>query len=66
MENFEKSLKELEEVAKALEDEELSLTEALKLYETGVKKASHLQKLLEEAKQVVISVEEGFSEGKES
>lgn len=66
MQNFEEALKELEEITKALEDDALSLEQSLKLYESGVKKAALLQKLLEEAKQTVISVEEeGLSERKE-
>jgi exodeoxyribonuclease VII small subunit len=47
--DFEKSLVRLEEVVKCLEGTELSLDEAMKLFEEGVKLSRECQKQLEEA-----------------
>jgi exodeoxyribonuclease VII small subunit len=47
--DFEKSLTRLEEVVKLLEIPELSLDEAMKLFEEGVKLSRDCQKHLEEA-----------------
>jgi exodeoxyribonuclease VII small subunit len=47
--DFEKSLARLEEVVKRLESTELSLDEAMKLFEEGVKLSRDCQKQLEEA-----------------
>ncbi|HWW50768.1 MAG TPA: exodeoxyribonuclease VII small subunit [Verrucomicrobiae bacterium] len=47
--DFEKSLARLEEVVKRLEGTELSLDEAMKLFEEGVKLSRECQKQLEEA-----------------
>jgi exodeoxyribonuclease VII small subunit len=47
--DFEKSLARLEEVVKHLESGELSLDEAMKLFEEGVKLSRECQKQLEEA-----------------
>lgn len=47
--NFEKSLARLEEVVKRLESTDLSLDEAMKLFEEGVKLSHDCQKQLEEA-----------------
>jgi exodeoxyribonuclease VII small subunit len=46
---FEKSLTRLEEVVKRLEGADLSLDEAMKLFEEGVKLSRDCQKQLEEA-----------------
>lgn len=46
---FERSLTRLEEVVKRLESTELSLDEAMKLFEEGVKLSRDCQKQLEEA-----------------
>jgi len=46
---FEKSLARLEEVVKRLEGTDLSLDEAMKLFEEGVKLSRECQKQLEEA-----------------
>jgi len=46
---FEKSLTRLEEVVKRLESPDLSLDEAMKLFEEGVKLSRDCQKQLEEA-----------------
>ena len=47
--DFERSLARLEEVVKRLESPELSLDEAMKLFEEGVKLSRECQKQLEEA-----------------
>jgi exodeoxyribonuclease VII small subunit len=47
--DFEKSLTRLEEVVKRLESTDLSLDEAMKLFEEGVKLSRECQKQLEEA-----------------
>jgi len=47
--DFEKSLARLEEVVKRLESPDLSLDEAMKLFEEGVKLSRECQKQLEEA-----------------
>jgi exodeoxyribonuclease VII small subunit len=47
--DFEKSLLRLEEVVKRLESTDLSLDEAMKLFEEGVKLSRECQKQLEEA-----------------
>jgi exodeoxyribonuclease VII small subunit len=47
--DFEKSLARLEEVVKRLESAELSLDEAMKLFEEGVTLSRQCQKQLEEA-----------------
>jgi exodeoxyribonuclease VII small subunit len=47
--DFEKSLARLEEVVKRLESTDLSLDEAMKLFEEGVKLSRECQKHLEEA-----------------
>lgn len=46
---FEKSLMRLEEVVKRLESTDLSLDEAMRLFEEGVKLSRDCQKQLEEA-----------------
>jgi len=46
---FEKSLTRLEEVVKRLESTDLSLDEAMKLFEEGVKLSRDCQRQLEEA-----------------
>lgn len=47
--DFEKSLARLEEVVKRLESTDLSLDEAMRLFEEGVKLSRECQKQLEEA-----------------
>jgi len=47
--DFEKSLARLEEVVKRLESTELSLDEAMKLFEEGVQLSRECQRQLEEA-----------------
>ena len=48
-ENFEKSLKTLEEIVEKLEEPDLSLDKSLKLFEDGIKEARFCEKKLTEA-----------------
>ena len=50
---FEKSLKRLEEIVSKVESETLPLDESLKLYEEGKKLISSLEKTLKEAERKV-------------
>ncbi len=52
-ENFEESLKRLEEITEKLEKGELSLDESLKIFEEGIKLSRFCQKKLTEAEQKV-------------
>ena len=51
--NFEKSMTELEDITKTLEDGSIALEDALKLFEKGVKLASQCTKTLDKAEQKV-------------
>jgi len=51
--NFEKSLMELESVVESLENGDLSLENALKTFEDGIKLTRHCQNALQEAEQKV-------------
>ncbi len=51
--SFEASLKELEQIVKALESGDLPLEEAVKKYEEGIKFSQHCQNLLKEAESVL-------------
>ena len=53
--SFEENLKELEACAQKLKDGNTSLDEALKAYETGMKKYDECAKILEETKQKIES-----------
>ncbi len=50
---FEKLMKELEEVVLKLESGNLNLDETLKLYHKGLELQTKLQKILEEAKLII-------------
>lgn len=57
---FEASIKELEEIVKALESGSVSLDESLALFEKGVALTKSCQKLLDEAeKKVSVLVNDG-------
>ncbi len=57
---FENSIKELEEIVRALESGSVSLDESLSLFEKGVKLTKECQKLLDEAeKKVSMLVNDG-------
>lgn len=49
--NLEESLKELEEIAKALEQGDLTIDEAMEKYERGVKLAQSCTRKINEVKQ---------------
>ena len=51
--NFEKSIKELEEIVEKLEGSDVSLEESLKLFEKGVTLTKSCQKMLDEAEKKV-------------
>lgn len=52
-ENFEKNLKELEEVVKSLESGNVELDDMLSLFERGIKLTKSCTKLLDEAEQKI-------------
>jgi len=54
--NFEVSMKQLEDIVKALESGKVSLEESIKLYESGLKLVREANTLLSEAKEKLISV----------
>ncbi len=47
--DFEKSLNELEKIVSALEDNEISLNEAIKLFEKGIELSNKCRQTLEKA-----------------
>ncbi len=51
--NFEKSLNELEEIVKKLENGEDGLDKTVELYEKGVKLAAKCNKMLDDAEQKI-------------
>ncbi len=51
--NLEKNISELEEIVKSLEKNDISLDDALKLFERGVVLSSQCTKMLDEAEQKV-------------
>lgn len=63
MENsFEKSLNQLEDIINKLENEDVSLDEAINLFEKGVKLSNDCRKTLETAEQKIISLTEAECE----
>ena len=53
--NFEAYLNELKEVVEALESGKLTLDESIKKYQRGIELSNTCKKMLEEAKEVVIT-----------
>lgn len=51
--NFEKSIKELEEIVLKLENGDVSLDESLTLFEKGIKLSKQCQKILDDAEKKV-------------
>ena len=51
--NFEKSIKELEEIVSKLEQGDATLDESLELFEKGIKLSKQCQKILDEAEKKV-------------
>jgi len=60
--DFEKSIKELEQIAENLQKEQISLDESIALFEKGVKLSKDCSKYLESAKQKIISLTEAEEE----
>lgn len=60
--NFEKSLNQLENIINKLENDDVSLDEAIVLFEQGVKLSGDCRKTLETAEQKIISLTEAESE----
>ena len=60
--DFEKSIKELEEIANNLENEKISLDESIALFEKGVKLSKECSEYLENAKQKIVLLSEKESE----
>ncbi|MBS5335391.1 MAG: exodeoxyribonuclease VII small subunit [Clostridiales bacterium] len=56
---FEESAKMLTEMAEKIKDENITLQEAIKCYEEGVKRYEECNKILKEAKQKIEVYEEG-------
>ncbi len=54
--DFEKSLAELEKVVSALENDEVSLDEAIALFEKGVKLSNQCRKTLESAQNKIVKL----------
>ena len=52
---FEELLKELEEIVKELESGNLSLDDAIKKYQKGTELSAECQKMLEDAKSIIIT-----------
>lgn len=62
-ENFETSLKKLEELVEQLESGELSLEESLACFEAGIQRVSHCQKQLRSAEsRVEVLLKDGAGE----
>ncbi len=61
---FEKSLKQLEEIADRLESSDIPLDEAIELFESGIRLSKECSQYLENAKQKIISLSEAESEEK--
>lgn len=60
--NFEKSLTELENIVKQLEDSDVSLDDAIALFEKGVKLSDICRKTLEKAEKKIITLTVAESE----
>ena len=62
--DFEKSLKELEEIVSRLESGDITLDESMALFERGMKLSGDCRKALETAKQKIIMLTEAEKEAK--
>ncbi len=60
--DFEKSINELEKIANMLENEQISLDEAIALFQKGVEISKDCSSYLENAKQKIISLTEAQEE----
>lgn len=61
MKDFEKNILELEKIVKKLEDDEITLTESIELYEKGINLSVKLQKALETAEGKLMVLENNSS-----
>ncbi len=64
--DFEKSIKELEKIAKSLEDTQISLDESIALFEKGVGLSKDCTDYLEAAKQKIITLTEAEQESEQN
>lgn len=62
MADFEKSVKDLEEIIEKLSEGELTLKESVELYEKGIKLAKAMEKKLDETEKKVNIILEGKEE----
>ena len=60
--DFEKAIKELEQIANSLESDKISLDESITLFEKGVKISKDCSVYLENAKQKIVTLTEKESE----
>ena len=63
--DFEKSIKELEEIANKLEKAQLSLDESIALYEKGIKLSKDCSYYLDNAKQKIVLLSDAQKENQE-
>ncbi len=63
--DFEKSISELEEITRQLEDGNTSLDEAVKLFEKGMKLSNDCRRALDTAKQKIITLTEAEKENEQ-
>lgn len=63
--DFEKSISELEEITRQLEDGNTSLDEAVKLFERGMKLSGDCRRALDTAKQKIITLTEAEQENEQ-
>jgi exodeoxyribonuclease VII small subunit len=59
-ETFDKKMKDLEEIAKRIEDQDISLEESFKLFDKGMKLASECEKKLAEYKNKIEIIKKDF------
>ncbi len=54
--DFEKSIKELEQIANSLENEQISIDQSIELFEKGVRLSRECSEYIENAKQKIITL----------
>ncbi len=64
--DFEKSIKELEKIANMLENEQISLDDAINFFEKGIAISKECSKYLENAKQKIITLTEAQEESEDN
>lgn len=60
---FEDSMKKLEEYSNKIRDEETSLDDAIKYYDSGIKEYKKLKDILDKANQKITVIESGEIDG---